>query len=122
MADNSEQKTTAQDIAILGMRVMSDFPILSKYFGMKSFKYGTRKYKNNNSLLLNYEEIDGIKTGYTRAAGFNIIASAKHENKHIIAVIMGGRTARKRDNYTRSLLDKYIKLIPIQKVNKKNSD
>lgn len=119
---NGEQKTTAQDMAILGMRIMSDFPILSKYFGLKFFNYRTRRYKNHNSLLLNYKGIDGIKTGYTRASGFNIIASAKHDDKHIIAVVMGGRTARKRDNHARKLLDKYIKLIPIQKANKHESD
>ncbi|MEO0617788.1 MAG: D-alanyl-D-alanine carboxypeptidase [Pseudomonadota bacterium] len=103
------QKTTARDMATLGLRLAEDHPKLFKFFKTRYFKHGKRRYKNFNSLLFNYAGTEGIKTGYTRASGFNLVTSVRKDRRHVIAVVMGGKTARKRDSTMRKLLRANVK-------------
>ena len=103
---NSLQKTTARDMAKLSMRIMNDFPRYSKSFKTRSFRYGKRSYRNHNGLLYTYKGTEGIKTGYTKASGFNLTSSVRRGQKHLIAVVMGGKTSRSRNAEMRRLLNK----------------
>ncbi len=103
---NGDQYTTAKDMIILAKRMQSDFPKYYKFFKTKVFVYKGKKYKNHNNLLKNYHGTDGIKTGYTRASGFNLVTSIRRKNKHLLAVVMGGKTAKKRDAHMRRLLSR----------------
>ena len=103
---DSRQVTTARDMATLSRRVMNDFPKLSKYFKLKHFKYRGKRYRNHNGLLFNYRGTNGIKTGYIRASGFNLAASVKRGKKHLIGVVMGGRSVRRRNANMRHILNK----------------
>ena len=103
---NAKQSTTARDMAILARRVMEDFDHYYEYFSLKYFTYRGKRYRNHNELLFSYKGTDGIKTGYIRSSGFNVVISARRTNKHLIAVVMGGKTAKARNAHARMLLDK----------------
>ena len=101
---NPGQTTTAHDLALLGRHLAYDFPEYYHYFSTPSFTYQGRIYETHDNLLSRFEGTDGIKTGYTNASGFNLVSSVVREGKHIIGVVMGGRTARSRDNEMMELL------------------
>ncbi len=101
---NSRQVTTARDMAMLGDRLIADFPKHYSFFKQRYFAYKGRSYRNHNSLLHNFKGTDGIKTGYTRASGFNLVASVKRGGKHLIGVVMGGKTSRHRNANMRTML------------------
>jgi D-alanyl-D-alanine carboxypeptidase len=103
---NSKQITTPYDMAILGLRIKNDFPNEYYVFGLKSFSYNNKKYISHNKLLFSYEGANGIKTGFTNASGFNIVTSIQKDNKHAIAVVMGGSTGSIRDNSMINVLNK----------------
>lgn len=103
---NKAQVTTAKDMAILGIKIQAHFPVYFKYFKTRSFKYKGRVYGNHNKLLGRYKGVDGIKTGYTRASGFNLVSSVKHKGKNVVAVVIGGKTGASRDAHMRQLLNK----------------
>jgi len=105
---NKEQVTTARDMAILSAHLMHDYPEYYELFETRYFTYKGRKYRNHNKLLFGYKGTDGIKTGYTRASGFNLAASVHCGNKHLLAVVLGGKTGSQRDAATRALLDKHL--------------
>lgn len=105
---NSRQRTTARDMARLGIKIQRDFPKHYKYFKIRSFKYKGRTYRSHNRLLGRYRGTDGIKTGYTRASGFNLTSSVRRNGKHVIAVVMGGKTGRSRDRHMEKLLNKNL--------------
>jgi D-alanyl-D-alanine carboxypeptidase len=102
---NDEQVTTARDMAVLAQHLIRDFPEYYGCFQTKYFAYHGRRYRNHNHLLFGYKGTDGIKTGYTRAAGFNLTASVRRDDKHLVAVVLGGRTSAQRDAAMRALLD-----------------
>jgi D-alanyl-D-alanine carboxypeptidase len=102
------QITTARDMAILASHLIHDYPDYYSVFQTRYFTYGGRKYRNHNRLLFGYKGTDGIKTGYTRASGFNLAASVHRGDKHLVAVVMGGKTGSQRDAAMRALLDKYF--------------
>ena len=102
---NPSQTTTAQDLVTLGRRIMTDFPEESKIFGTRFFQYGKARHKNHNGLLFSYAGTEGLKTGYTRDSGFNLLTSCKRQDKHLIAVVLGGRSSRHRNARMRGLLD-----------------
>ena len=104
---NDEQLTTARDMAILAMHVMRDYPEYYDVFETKYFTYKGRRYRNHNRLLFGYRGTDGIKTGYTRASGFNLTASVQRGDKHLVGVVLGGRTGALRDAALRSLFDQH---------------
>ena len=101
---NSSQTTTARDMATLGLRLQRDFPRYYKFFAIKRFTYRGRRYGNHNRLLGRIKGVDGIKTGYTRASGFNLTSSARRGKKRIVAVVMGGRTGGARNRYMAALI------------------
>jgi D-alanyl-D-alanine carboxypeptidase len=102
---NDEQVTTARDMAVLAQHLIRDFPEYYRCFQTKYFDYHGRRYRNHNRLLFGYKGTDGIKTGYTRTAGFNLTASVRRDDKHLVAVVLGGRTGGQRDAAMRALLD-----------------
>ena len=103
---NRRQRSTAQDMAVLGAALIHDFPQYYHYLSLQSFDYKGKAYKNHNNLLGKYSGADGIKTGYIRASGFNLVASAKRGSNRLIGVVFGGRTAKSRDLHMKKLLDK----------------
>jgi D-alanyl-D-alanine carboxypeptidase len=105
---NGEQVTTAHDLAILGRAVQERFPRYYHYFATHAFYYDGAKIVNHNHLLDRVEGMDGIKTGYTRASGFNLLTSVKRDGHYIVAVVLGGRSARARDKIIADLIEDQI--------------
>jgi D-alanyl-D-alanine carboxypeptidase len=105
---DARQVTTARDQARLGVALRRDFPQYYGYFSTRSFKYGRQVIGNHNRLLGNVAGVDGIKTGYTRASGFNLVTSAQLDGRSIVAVVMGGRTGGSRDAKMRKLVAAYL--------------
>lgn len=103
---NSQQKTTARDMSKLAMAVYHHFPQYYKWFSAKSFRYKGQLITGHNRILSTFSGADGMKTGYTAAAGFNIITSAKRNGKRVIAVTMGHRYVGERDKKATVMMDK----------------
>src|SRR4051812_35662295 len=101
---NDEQVTTARDQSTLGRAIQDRFPRYYRYFSMTAFNYHGHSIRNHNRLLGNVEGVDGIKTGYTRASGFNLVTSMRRGNRHLIGVVLGGRSGSSRDAVMRNLL------------------
>lgn len=101
---DSEQMTTARDYVTLSLHLYDDFPQYFGYFKTPFFAYGNARYRNHNGLLFTFQGSDGIKTGYTRASGFNLVESVHRDGKHLIGVIFGGDTVGERNSRMRSLL------------------
>ncbi|SFI24833.1 D-alanyl-D-alanine carboxypeptidase family protein [Nitrosomonas sp. Nm34] len=103
---HSEQRTTARDMAILSTRLMKDFPQYYHYFSTQSFRYKGITYHSHNRMVRNIPGVDGLKTGFIRASGFNVATSAKRGNRRVIGVVMGGQSATSRDQHMAQLLDR----------------
>ncbi len=103
------QLTTARDMATLGIALREHFPDRYHYFSKRSFKYGRHRYGNHNRLLGKVTGVDGIKTGYTKAAGFNLVTSVKHGGRQIVAVVMGGRTGKSRNAQMQNLVSRHLR-------------
>ncbi len=101
---NSRQVTTARDMATLGIALQEHFPRHFKYFDTPSFKYGRTTMRNHNRLLGRVAGVDGIKTGYTRASGFNLVTSLHKDGRSIVGVVMGGKSGSSRDAHMQDLL------------------
>jgi D-alanyl-D-alanine carboxypeptidase len=106
---DDEQVTTARDQATLGRAIQERFPRYYRYFSIRSFAYRGQSIGNHNRLLGRVEGVDGIKTGYTRASGFNLVTSVKRDNRYIVAVVLGGSSAGSRDARMRSLIEENIR-------------
>jgi D-alanyl-D-alanine carboxypeptidase len=102
------QITTAYDLAVLGRAIQDRFPRYYRYFSTHSFAYNGALHRNHNHLLGRVEGMDGIKTGYTRASGFNLLTSVRRGHHHIVAVVMGGATAGGRDQIMAHLIEEHI--------------
>lgn len=100
---DSEQYTTARDMARLGIILRKRFPSYYPYFSLRSFTYAGREIRGHNRLLAE-RGVDGIKTGYIRASGYNIVTSVNRYNKHYVVVVMGGDSGRERDLRVRELI------------------
>lgn len=98
------QVTTARDIVTMGLAVQSRFPQYYGYFGLRSYTHAGTTYRNHNRLLGQMAGVDGLKTGYIRASGFNLVANLRRDGKHIVGVVMGGRTGASRDAHMREIL------------------
>lgn len=99
------QITTARDMAKLSRALIRDFPHYYSYFSTPEFTYAGQRHANHNRLMNWYEGADGIKTGFIRASGFNLSASAVRGNRRIIGVVLGGPSPVARDQYMGKLLD-----------------
>jgi len=100
-----DQVTTARDMAIMGVALINHYPRYYPYFSRGSFTYAGVYHRNHNRLMDRYDGMDGIKTGYIRASGFNLVSSVKRGDRRLIGVIFGGRSAVSRDNHMAQLLD-----------------
>lgn len=100
-----EQVTTARDLAKLSQALLKRFPKYYRYFSTEDFAYKGVVYHNHNRLMSRFEGMDGIKTGFIRASGFNLAASAMRDNRRLIGIVMGGQSARSRDIHMAELLE-----------------
>ena len=102
---NSQQLSTARDMSILAERLLEDHADYYGYFANTKFSWGRANYRNHNKLIGRVVGVDGIKTGYTRASGFNLMASAKRRGRRVVAIMFGGSTARSRDQHVSDLIE-----------------
>ena len=102
---NAGHVTTARDIATLSRALVRDFPKRYPMFSQVAFEYEGQQIGNHNHLLTTLPGVDGIKTGYTNAAGFTLAASAVHDGVRLIAVVLGGPNRMMRDSNVTELLD-----------------
>lgn len=102
---NTQQLSTARDMAVLAERLLEDHADYYGYFSNKKFSWGRATYKNHNKLIGTVAGVDGIKTGYTRASGFNLMTSAKRRGRRVVAIMFGGSTARSRDQHVSDLIE-----------------
>lgn len=105
---DSRQITTARDMSTLAIALMKNYPKEYRLFSTASFNFRGRTIRGHNNLMYRYEGMDGIKTGYTNASGFNLVSAVKDGNRRVVGVVLGGRSARSRDDKMAGLLDKYL--------------
>ena len=106
---NSGQTTTARDMSKLAIQTMRRFPKYYYYFQTRSFTWKGTTFGNHNKLLGRVAGVDGLKTGYIRASGFNLVSSMRRDGRHIVGVVMGGRSGSTRDAHMRELLETHIR-------------
>jgi len=107
------QKTTARDMAKLASAVLNNHRRYYHYFGQKTFRYNGRTYKNTNGLLHNMANVDGFKTGFTAASGYNLIISAQKEGRRLIAIVLGGATGNSRNMHMADLIRRGFKTLGV---------
>ena len=105
---NDQQITTAHDLTILGRSLEERFPRYFRYFSTAQFDFDGEIIGNHNHLLGRVDGVDGIKTGYTRASGFNLLTSVHRDGRSLLAVVMGGRSAAGRDRIMENLIADHI--------------
>jgi D-alanyl-D-alanine carboxypeptidase len=102
---DDEQVTTARDMVTLALHLQDDFPKHYPLFATPTFTYNGDTFRNHNNLLANYEGTEGVKTGYTAASGFNLVASVHRGQKHVVGAVFGGASASQRDHTMRTFLN-----------------
>ena len=112
---DDKQITTARDQGILARAIQDRFPQYYHYFATRTFEYRGKEMRNHNHLLGRIRGVDGMKTGYIHDSGFNIIVSMRRNNRHLIAVMFGGRTASARDARVVGLLDNSVALAAVKR-------
>ncbi len=105
---DGRQVTTARDMSTLAVALMRNYPSEYRLFATSSFTFRGRTIRGHNNLMYRYQGMDGIKTGYTNASGFNLVSAVRDGNRRVVGVVLGGRTARSRDDKMAGLLDKYL--------------
>ncbi len=105
---NAAQRSTARDLATLGIALKEHYPQYYAYFSTRSYTYGKQRLGNHNRLLGRVKGVDGIKTGYTRASGFNLVSSVSDGDRRIVAVVMGGKSGGSRDKHMTDLIKTYL--------------
>jgi D-alanyl-D-alanine carboxypeptidase len=105
---NDEQLTTAHDLAVLGTAMQQRFPQYYHYFSLREFSYDGQVIGNHDHLLGRVDGVDGIKTGYTRASGFNLLTSVHRDGRALVAVVMGGISGPARDRLMARLIATHI--------------
>lgn len=103
---NPDQKTTARDLAILARALIYNHGRYYAYFSREEFSFNGVTHANHNRLMSRFEGMDGIKTGFIRASGFNLAASAVRDGRRLIGVVMGGESAKSRDDHMADLLER----------------
>jgi D-alanyl-D-alanine carboxypeptidase len=107
-----QQRTTARDLVTLARALYRNYPTHYHYFATREFAYRGAVYANHNHLMSSFQGMDGIKTGFINASGFNLAASAVRDNRRLIGVVMGGQSARSRDLHMASLLNEAFRSAP----------
>lgn len=110
---NRAQISTARDMAVLGAAIYHHFPEYYKLFSAKKFSYNGKTYYTHNHLLKSFEGADGLKTGYTNAAGYNIVTSAHRDGNRVIAVTMGHNTIKGRDRQIAQMMNRGLKKLAL---------
>lgn len=105
---DKNQVTTARDMVTLGMRLQDHFPDYYPLFATRSFGFNRATYRNHNTLLNSFQGIDGIKTGYTRMSGFNLVSSVRRGDRHVVGAVFGGSSAASRNAEMRTLLTRAL--------------
>lgn len=108
---NPNQVTTARDMAKLAEALLRNHRKYYPYFSQQTFVYRGRTYKNHNTLLGKVKGVDGFKTGYTNASGYNLVLSAQRDGRRIIAVVLGGASGKSRDQHMADLLERGFDVI-----------
>src|SRR5690606_34433552 len=116
-----EQVTTARDMLTLAMHLQDDFPQHYHFFSTRVFNFRGRSYRNHNALLRTYPGTDGLKTGYIRMSGFNVVTSVRRGGRHVVAALFGGKTAASRNAEMRALLNRTISKGSTKKTRKPDS-
>jgi len=106
---DDDQITTARDLALLGRAIQERFPRYYRYFALREFVYHGVAIRNHDHLLGTVGGVDGIKTGFTRASGFNLVTSVHRDGRYLVAVVLGGRSAFERDAHMRELISAHIR-------------
>lgn len=112
---DDDQVTTARDQATLGRAIQDRFPRYYRYFSTASFQFHGRSIRNHNNLLGRVEGVDGIKTGFIRKSGFNLVSSMKREGRHLVAAVLGGSSGRWRDARMRDLLEANVVVAAVKR-------
>jgi D-alanyl-D-alanine carboxypeptidase len=107
-----DQRTTARDMAVLGMALRSRFPQHFHYFSQRDFTFRGRTVRGHNDLLGRVEGVDGIKTGYIKASGYSIVTSVTRGSRRLIIVVMGADSARARNAHVEEMIERYIRPKP----------
>jgi len=110
-----EQITTAREQANLGRAIQDRFPDYYRYFATTSFRFRDREIGNHNALLTQVKGVDGIKTGYTDASGYNLVSSLRRDRKHLVAVVLGGSSSGARNARMCQLLEQHIVQASVQR-------
>ena len=110
---NKKQKTTARDMALLGAALYHHFPQYYKLFSSKKFTYKNHTIYTHNHLLKTFEGADGMKTGFTNAAGYNIVTSAERNGHRVIAVTMGHRIMKQRDKKVAAMMEQGLQKLAL---------
>jgi D-alanyl-D-alanine carboxypeptidase len=105
---DAAQHTTAYDMARLGLALRQRFPQYYYYFSIESFPFRGKLIKGHNRVLDTVPGADGIKTGYIRASGFNIVTSVSRNGRRLLVVVMGGDTAKDRNRRVAQLVERYL--------------
>ena len=105
---DERQVTTARDMAVLGYAIREHFPERYHYFQTREFNFAGQTIGNHNRLLCRVTGVDGIKTGFTRASGFNLVSSVRLNGRSIVAVVMGGQTGASRDDHMAELIVEHL--------------
>lgn len=105
---DERQISTARDLAILGSAIRQRFPAYAPLFATESFTFGGRTYTATNKLLGRVPGVDGMKTGFVNASGFNLVATARRNGRGVVVVVIGGETGRARDARVEQLIDAYL--------------
>lgn len=103
---DNQQVTTAWDMLRLAKALQRDFPQYYNYFSTSDFTFRGKRHGNHNRLLHDYHGTDGIKTGYIRASGFNLVASVNRSGRRVIGIVFGGKSGSSRDAHMRDILDR----------------
>lgn len=111
------QQTTARDMAMLGERLFQDHPAYYSYFQTPGMRWGRSYAANHNRLLGKVDGVDGIKTGYTNASGYNLASSVSRNGVRLVAVVMGGETASARDAQVSQLIENAYATLDTRKAN-----
>jgi D-alanyl-D-alanine carboxypeptidase len=107
---DDDQITTARDQVVLARAIEARFPHLYRFFSTRSFVFRGETIRGHNHLLGSMAGVDGIKTGFTTASGFNLLTSLHRDGRYLLGVVLGGRSASRRDAHMRQLLDANFQL------------
>lgn len=114
---DTQQVTTARDMATLSLRIQRDFPEYYPYFRISGFTYKGTVIRTHNRLLGRFAGTDGIKTGYIRASGYNLTSSVARNGKRLVGVVLGAKSGASRNKYMMAMLDKQFRQASTNKAN-----